>query len=133
MTEPIYTCFTKATTAEGEEIRRSMNWALARRAQLRVMPDALECGDWRIPYAEIDEGVLFRVPTALLIPAYVLRVKSKGKIWQFGLNPGKFWRGELPFPVTRESATMGYSPLSLALRIVLAAILVIWLLLEWLP
>ncbi len=129
MTGPIHRCFTKATTAEGEEIRHSFHWVTARRGWLKVMPDALECGDWRIPYAEIDEAVLFSIRSALLIPGYVLWVRSAGRTWQFGLNPGRFWKGELPFPVRRETATPGYSPFATAVRIALLAAVIVWFLL----
>lgn len=115
MAETLYRCVTKATTAEGDDIRRSLNWVISRRAFLVLYADHLKCGDWIIPYGEIDEAVLFRVRQGL-IPGYVLRIKTRGQIYQFGLNPGRFWRGPLPFPVTRESAALGYSWFSLILR-----------------
>jgi hypothetical protein len=34
---------TKATTAEGEDVRRSLNWAVSRRGILEVREDALLC------------------------------------------------------------------------------------------
>jgi hypothetical protein len=58
MSKPLHRCMTKATLAEGDEIRRSMSWAFARRGFLEIWPDALACGDWVIPYSEIDEAVL---------------------------------------------------------------------------
>ncbi len=36
---------TKSTTDEGKELRRSLNWVVARHGILKVMPDALVCGD----------------------------------------------------------------------------------------
>jgi hypothetical protein len=60
----------------------------------------LECGDWRIPYDAIDEAVLFSTKQ-MFIPCYVPRAAAGGRIYQFGLNPGLFWRGDLPFPVIR--------------------------------
>jgi len=73
----------------------------SRRGKLYVMSDALELGDWRIPYSEIDEAILFSI-RQMFIPCYVLCVTSKGKTYQFGLNPGSFWEGNLPFPIRRE-------------------------------
>ena len=63
---------------------------LARNVVHEVRSDALVCGDWRIPYGEIDEAVLIRT-SQMFIPCYVLKVKSRGRIYQFGLNPGRYW------------------------------------------
>jgi hypothetical protein len=116
MSELLHKCMTKATTAEGTDIRRSFNWVVSRRAYLKVCDDALECGDWRIAYDTIDEAVLFSTRT-MLIPCYVLRVSADGTLYQFGLNPGSFWKGDLPFPVTREKMRLQYSWFSIAVRI----------------
>lgn len=117
MDKPIYRCMTKATTAEGKDLRRSFNWVVARRAVLRVMPDALLCGDWLIGYDRIDEAVLFSIRT--IIPGYLLRVRSGETVYQFGLNWNPFWKKELPFPVSREIGKMKYSLFSFIARAVL--------------
>lgn len=119
MNKPIYRCMTKATTAEGDELRRSANWIVARRAILKVMPDALVCGDWRIPYDQIDEAVLFSIWS--IYPGFLLRIKSSGKIYQFGLNWNPFWKKELPFPVKREKGKLKYSTFSLLIRLLVLA------------
>jgi len=116
MTELLHRCMTKVTTAEGDDIRYSLNWVISRRGILQVYSDRLVCGDWVIPYDEMDEAVLIRT-RQMLIPCYVLRVKSKGRIYQFGLNPGRFWVGPLPFPVERTSAKLSYSWFSIGLRV----------------
>jgi hypothetical protein len=108
---------TKASTAEGGDIRHSFNWVVSRRGILKVSTNALECGDWRIPYDTIEEAVLFSV-RQMFIPGYVLCVKAGGTIYQFGLNTGQFWRGELPFPVRREAARLRYSWFSILVRLV---------------
>jgi hypothetical protein len=118
MGELLHRCMTKATTAEGNDIRHSLNWVLARRAFLKVFLDRLECGDWIIRYNEIDEAMLFRT-RQMLIACYVLRIRSKHRIYQFGLNPGRFWAGELPFPLKRETGSLGYSWFSTVLRVLL--------------
>ena len=38
----------------------------------------------------------------------VLVVKAKDRTFQFGLMGGKFWEGDLPFPVEREAGPVGY-------------------------
>jgi len=122
----LHSCMTKATTAEGDDIRHSQNWLTSRRGKLNVMSDSLVCGDWRIPYNEIDEAVLFRT-SQMFIPCYVLRVKSNGVVYQFGLNPGRFWKGDLPFPVRREKVRFRFSPFSIVGRIVLVLTLAYWI------
>ena len=117
---------TKATTAEGDGVRRSVHWALSRRGILEVRPGALACGDWLIPYGEIEEAVLYSV-RQMLIPGYVLVVKSRGILYQFGLNWGPFWSRELPFPVRRERARLRYSWYSVAVRVGLVALFGYWL------
>lgn len=123
MSHLLHRCMTKATTAEGDDIRRSLNWVLSRRGLLKVFDDNLECGDWSIAYTEIDDAVLFRT-RQMLIRCYVLRIKTRGTVYQFGLNPGRYWSGELPFPVSRESAVLGYSWYSIIIRVVAIAALI---------
>ena len=123
--EPLlYRCLTKATRAEGDDIRRSFSWVASRRAMLEIRGDSMVCGDWTIPYDEIDEAVLFSTKQMFIIPVYVLRAKSKGKVYQFGLNPNRFWNGELPFPVHREKMRLGYSTYSIAVRVILVAFVI---------
>ena len=86
----------KATTAEDDDIRRSFNWVVARRGILKVMPDSLVCGDWTIPYGQIEDATLFSF-WSLFLPGHILRVKAEGKIYQFGLNWNPFWKKDLPF------------------------------------
>jgi len=117
---------TKATAAEGENLRHSFNWVVSRRGTLQVLSDALECGDWRIPYDSISEAVLFST-RQMFIPCYVLRVAANGTIYQFGLNPGSFWKGDLPFPVKREKLRLKFSWFSIVVRVILLASIVYWL------
>ena len=115
--ELLHECVTKATTSEGQDIRRSLSWVVSRRAQLQLTDEALVCGDWTIPYKEIDDALLFTTRT-LLKRAYVLRVKTGQRVYQFGLNYRPFWESDLPFPVRREAGSLGYSWFSIAVRLV---------------
>ena len=125
MPETLYECMTKATTVEGDDIRYSQNWLMSRRGTLRVTTESLECGDWHISYSDIREAVLFST-RQMFIPCYVLRVRTDVKIYQFGLNPNRFWKGELPFPVQREQ--LRYSRFSIAVRVawVAAVAYLVW-------
>ena len=115
----LHKCMTKATTAEGDTLRHSQNWVMARRAILQVWSDRLICGDWIIPYDAIREAVLFSIRSTFFIPGYILKVRTDDRTYQFGLNAGRFWRGDLPFPVSRERGRLAYSPFSLIVRLVL--------------
>lgn len=124
MSKLLYKCMTKATTAEGDQIRHSLSWAVSRRGSLKVYSDRLECGDWVIPNSEIQKAVLTSVRSTLFLPGYILRVETKEKSYQFGLNGGRFWKSELPFLVVRESGSLGFSGFSVAIRIILVATLI---------
>ncbi len=121
MDNPIYKCMTKATTAEGDQMKLGPNWVTARRATLKVFPDRVECGDWTIPNEKIEEATLYSIRTSLIIPGYVLKLTTEEKAYHFGLNAGKFWKGDLPFSVKREKGKLTYSKFSIVIRIALVA------------
>ena len=123
----VHQCLTKATTAEGEELRYSHNWVVSRRAMLEVWSDRLVCGDWTIPYDSITKAVLVTVPL-LFRSCHVLQIDTAGKSYQFGLRATGFWAGALPFPVTREKGRLGYSAISIVARVIIVACLIyfIW-------
>jgi len=110
---------TKATAAAGDQMKHGPNWALSRRAILKVFDDRLECGDWKVPFSEISEAMLYSIRSTLFIPGYVLQIQTHEQAYHFGLNWGSFWTKELPFPVKRERGKLGYSPFSIAARIIL--------------
>jgi hypothetical protein len=70
------------------------------------------CGDWQVPYAEIEDAVLISIP-AWGGPGEQRRliVRGRGKVYQFVLPRASvwswkaavdpFWDGPLPFPVRR--------------------------------
>ena len=78
----------------------SVKWAGARRAFLHVFADRLECGDWRIPIADIIAAKLLVVPY-FFTHTYLLSVQTSSGLYQFGLSPSKFWQGTLPFSATK--------------------------------
>jgi hypothetical protein len=126
MSDLIYSCMTKAIISEGDDIRRSLGWVTSRRGRLKVFSDRLECGDWRLPFSEIETSTLASFRSLLFIPGYILKIKTKGKIYQFGLNGGSFWKGSLPFPVTREQGSVKHSPLSVVIRVIVFGYILMW-------
>jgi hypothetical protein len=111
MERTLYRCKVKATEREGDQLRWSRNWAFARRGELRLTDRAIRCGDWTIPYLEIDDAALLVVPMKFFT-AYNLRVKSQGETYTFALRSTSAWRwkldpywlGETPFPMRQEVA-----------------------------
>jgi hypothetical protein len=124
---PIYTCLTKATTAEGDQMTYGVNWMLARRTRLKVYEDHLECGNWRIDYSTIQDAELIVFPS-ILISGYVLRINTADRRYHFGVNGNAFWKGEMPFAVVRREGKMKYSTFSIAVRILIVGYLgyVVW-------
>jgi hypothetical protein len=111
MSEVFFRCKTKATDREGDQLRWSLNWALARRAEIRFTELAIECGDWTIPYESIEDAVLLVISMGKSA-AYNIRVKSKGKTYNFALKStsARGWKHdpfrieEAPFSIRRKFA-----------------------------
>lgn len=119
MDTPLHKCMTKATTAEGDQMKYGPNWMLSRRATLKVFEDRLECGDWTVPLSDVSEAVLYSIRSTFFIPGYILKIQTPGRTYHFGLNGGSFWKGELPFRVKRKKGKLGYSVFSIIVRAVL--------------
>jgi hypothetical protein len=119
-TEPIHRCMTKGVRGAADQFEYGLSWVTSRRGSLKVFSDRLECGDWTIPFEEIQQAVLFET-RQWFIRCYVLKVRTAATTYQFGLNPGRFWRGDLPFEVERQKGRLKYSAFSIAIRVVLVA------------
>jgi hypothetical protein len=102
----LFRCRVRGTTREGDRVRLSLNWIFARRAYLVLTGTALVCGDWVIPYAEIEDAVLVSLGAH-----WRLIVRGREKVYQFIIPPitfwstkpaiDPFWDGPLPFPLRR--------------------------------
>lgn len=92
------------TTKTGDIRVLARSWRqCVREGNLRVISDALEFEDWKIPYKDLDDAVLTRVQA--IVPSYYLRIKVKGKPYQFAIQKGgSALEGDLPFEVRRASA-----------------------------
>jgi hypothetical protein len=84
MDRPLFKCRCIATDKLGDEIRYSLAWVFAFRGEMRLTTEAIEWGNHRILYVEIEEANLVRVITAFGEP-YNLIIRSRGRIWQFQL------------------------------------------------
>lgn len=120
----------KATIAEGDQRRYGPNWVTSRRASLKVFDDHLDCGDWRINYAEIEDAVLCSFRSVFLrIPGYILTADTAERTYHFGLNGwGQFWKDELPFEAKRKKGKLGFTWFSILVRLILVGYIgyVLW-------
>ena len=116
---------TKAIIAEGDQLETGPQWITSRRARLRLFDDHLVCGDWNVRYDDIREAVLasFRSPI-LRVPGYVLSARTDTHTYHFGLNGWRYWKGDLPFPVTRTNTWLRMSWLSIVARATLVGYIV---------
>jgi hypothetical protein len=126
----LYKCMTKAVLSDTDQLQYGPNWLYSRRAVLKIFEDHLECRDWTIHYEEIQEAILYSI-RSFFIPGYVLRIQTRDKTFWFGLNWGKFWSNNPPFPMKRERKRMRYSWFSLMIRLVALSCLLL-ILLQWL-
>jgi hypothetical protein len=127
--EPLFACWTKATTRESGPPRFAASWLAARRGRLFLFGDRLECGDWVVPYAAIRRAVLYRLKG--VVGGAVLEIEIPSTTFQFGLNPWVPIERHLRFPYTTESVRMRYSALAVVLRVTVAAWLVYALVERW--
>jgi len=118
MIDNIHSCMTKAVVGDGDQLECGPQWITSRRARLKLFDSHLECGDWSIAYDQIREAVLSSFNSPILrIPGYILAVRTDSKTYHFGLNGGQYWRGELPFAVSRQKTRLRLSAISLIARI----------------
>lgn len=122
----LHKCMTKAVTSEEGGPERAFSWATARRGRLEVTDEEISLGQWRIRYEDIEEATLLSV-RQMFIPGYILRIRARGVTYHFGLNWGRFWKGDLPFPVERKRARVRRSWIRLTFRSVALGLLAYWL------
>ena len=126
--EPSGSAWPLSTGRSSPHHPQTLTWSqtCSRRNVLQVTETELRCGNWTIPYTEIEQATLMGWRSWLGIPGAVLVVKVKVRTFQFGLMGSKFWEGELPFPVERKQGRPGYSTFSVILRVVVLAYLAWW-------
>ncbi|MFH0946973.1 MAG: hypothetical protein V2A76_17415 [Planctomycetota bacterium] len=122
----LHKCMTKAVTSEEGGPGHAFSWARARRGLLEVTDEEISLGQWKIRYEEIEEATLLST-RQMFIPGFILRVRARGVTYHFGLNWGRFWKGELPFPVERKRARLRRSWIRLTIRFLTLALIVYWL------
>ena len=130
MGEPIYQCWCKATRREDSEPRYSHNWITAKRARFKIFEDRVQCGSWSIPFAEIDKAIVYQ-GKQMFIPVKVLHLITADGSYQFGFNPWATPTTHLNLPLDEQRVRFGYSPFSIAVRVVLVILLATWVWDNW--
>ena len=103
----IHRCATKAIRGGGEHVLMSPRWITAKRGTLEVSSGGLRCGKWHIAYDDMDKAILHSVPWLWLL-GFVRVVHAHGTVYQFGLNPSSFWKGDFPFQARRAADRSNY-------------------------
>ncbi|GAA0356827.1 hypothetical protein GCM10009092_21330 [Bowmanella denitrificans] len=96
----------------------------------KVFDDRVECGDWLIPYAEIQTAYLYKT-RQMLIPVNVLQLVTETGNYQFGFNPWATPFKHLNLAYQVRQLKLGYSPFSKVIRIVFMALLGLWVWHNW--
>lgn len=117
-----YKCFCKATNREDKELRYSHNWVAAKRAMFKVFDDRIECGNWRIPFADVESAHLYKAKQ-MFIPVNILQLVTKNGNYQFGFNPWANPFKHLSIGYEESNIRLGYSTYSIVVRVLLVAYL----------
>jgi hypothetical protein len=104
------------------EIRTRIESVTSRRGGFKIFEDRLEYGDCAIPYSDIEAAELYQTKF-LFIPCFILKLRTADDTFQSGLSGNKYWKGELPFEVTRSKGRLKQSMVSIALRVALVAMI----------
>ena len=123
-----YKCFCKATNREVSAPRYSHNWAVAKRAFFKVFDDRIECGDWNIPFAQVESAHVYKTKQ-MFVPARVLQLDTSSGSFQFGFNPWANPFKHLNIKYEESEVKLGYSVFSVLIRIIFLAYIayVLWL------
>jgi hypothetical protein len=121
-----YRCWTKATRREAGEPRYSANWLAARRAWLEFHAERVTCGDWSIPFTEVNRATLYGVRQFFFIRVSVVELETAKGTFQFGVNPWVDPTPHLPLQLTVQQARLRYSPFSILARVALVVAVLWW-------
>lgn len=122
MKAPRYICMTKGTDRAEGPPTRGTHWIVSRRGRLAIYDDRVELGDWTIPHHAVRAAKAYEFGS-LFGTARVLELRTDERTYQFGLNPWANPLAHLPYPVAVERAPLAHTPLSIVLRLGVAAVL----------
>lgn len=117
-----------AKGAKAERGAGRVSWLTASHRVLRATGEALEFGDWRLPWTEVYEAELAAGRGDPLAPRWVLSVRHKGAQYRFGFDREPSWLAALPVQVRGLAPPRRrvYPLVSLAIRLLFVAVLAWW-------
>ncbi len=119
---------TKATNQESDYPRYSVNWALAKRGQLKVYEEKLTCGSWIFQKVRINHMIVYETKS-LMMKVRILQFNYEGETYQFGFNPWCDPTKHMNMPFEVKKVKMQYSLISVVVRLLLVAIWVVLMML----
>lgn len=129
--KPLYKCWTKATNREIGEPRYSVNWIIARRGQFKISENELGCGNWKIPFNEVEKVTVYKIKTFLGVCKFLHITTREGANYQFAFNP---WAKPLQYlplkDIEEKEAKLGYSMFSIVVRISILIVFARYLLIK---
>lgn len=117
-TNPKYSCLCKAIKGADGTPEYSPKWIGSKRASFKVYENKIVCGSWVLPYDEIVSATLFKTKQ-WFIPVKVLKLVTETESYQFGFNPWSHPTAHMNIPISEKRIRLGYSKVSIALRVVL--------------
>lgn len=93
-----------------------------------MFPNSVECGSWKIPFADVERAIVFRT-RQWFIPVKVLQLVTSERTYQFGFNPWANPFRHLRILLTEQKVRLTYSAFSIAVRLALVAAIV-WMVLN---
>jgi hypothetical protein len=124
-----YRAFCKAIISQSEEPRISGRWAFSRRAWFKMFDDCIRCGNWTIPFDQIDQVIVYHFRRQL-VPGTVLTISANGTIYQFAFNPWVQIERHLSMAFETRHFSRGVSIYNTVARIAFLFILVYWLFIQ---
>ena len=111
--DTIYRCRCRALENQGDEVRLSFRWLLAHWDELRLTRAALEWRNWRIPYEEIEDAMIYRYPFFMGKPS-TLVIWVRGTNYHFQIQSisraryviDPVWFGTMPFAIRFETESV---------------------------
>lgn len=94
----------------------------AKRWLLKCYENRVVCGSWIIPYSQVSKATLYKF-NSLIGGGYVFELITKDATYQFGMNPWANLSKSLNIPLDHQQVKLGYSPFSIALRVVVVLLI----------
>jgi hypothetical protein len=123
--KPVYSCHARGAKGVSGIPKRGMHWIMARRGKLHVFEDRIECGDWRLPFAEMTNVILYAAKQTFGA-AHVLEVTTPNETYQFGLRARSKLEDYMSVPIERQDTKLKPSVYSIA-RISFIVVVGLWL------